>query len=228
MTADDVPPRIPAAATHRAAEHWRQLKRASAQEAFRYTRFVTVMKHALPIMAVAILGVVMAYALYPRDKDRISLSYEQVAGIAGDLTMKKPRLSGTDAKGNPYLITADLAVQEGRNSRKVTLTNVDADLQFEDDRWANIKAGKGFVDLDARYIDLSRQINLYTDSGYTLQTDRAHADLDRNVISGQTRVTGQGPMGTFAADSFVLDRQRRHVTLQGHVTMKLFPKQVKR
>jgi lipopolysaccharide export system protein LptC len=210
------------------ADRWLQRKRSSARDTFRYTQFVTFMRHLLPLAVLALIGVVLAYALYPREKDRIALSYAEVAGVAGDLSMKKPRLSGVDSQGNPYLITADLAVQTERNARKVSLKNVAADMQFDGQRWANATSGTGFVDLDARHLDLRDQIALYTDDGYELHTKSASADLDKNIISGRDRVTGQGPMGTFGADQFVIDRGRRHVTLEGHVFTKLYPKRVKR
>lgn len=210
------------------AERWIERKRTTALQAFRYTRFVTVMRRVLPVAALGVLGVVLAYALYPREKERIALSYASVAGVEGDLAMKKPRLSGTDVKGNPYLITADMAVQQGKNARKVALTKVDADMQFDGQRWASATAGKGFVDLDAKHLFLNDNISLYTDGGYELHTASASADLDRNIISGQERVTGQGPMGSFGADAFLVDRQNRHLTLTGNVHTILFPKKVKR
>lgn len=210
------------------AEHWNQRMRLNALQALRYTRFVTVMRRILPMLALAILGVVLAYALYPRDKDRVSLSYEQVRGVDGGLTMKRPRLSGTDVSGNPYLITADTATQEKKDAQRVSLVRVDAKLQFDGSRWANAKAGKGFVDIDAETLHLSDGIVLVTDDGYSLRTGRAWADLERNVVFGDMRVWGSGPLGAIEADTFLIDRGKRHVTLKGHVHTTLYPRKAKR
>lgn len=208
-------------------QQWQFRGRTTAHQALRYTRFVTVMRHALPVLALAVMGVVLAYALYPRT-DRMSLSYETANGVQGDLSMVRPRLSGTDSKGNPYLITAEKAVQQGRNVRKVALTGVDADLQYEGGRWANASAGTGFVDLDTKVLTLGKGLAIFTDSGYEIHTDTAVADLNQNTIISNTKVNGQGPMGTFSASSFVLNRQTRHLTLQGDVHTKFYPKKVKR
>lgn len=205
---------------------WTHHVRSTGLQALRYSRFVAVMRHALPLMAVAVLGVVLAYALYPRG-DRSSLSYESANQVKGDLTMKKPRLSGTDTNGNPYLITADTAVQQGKNARKVALQTVDADLQYEGSRWANANAGHGFIDFDAKMLTLTQGLSVFTDSGYEMHTTSAVADLNQNTIVGHEPVNGQGPMGTFRADSFSINRQTRHLTLIGNVHMKLYPKKVK-
>jgi lipopolysaccharide export system protein LptC len=209
-------------------DRWSQRMSTSALEALRYTRFVTWMRRALPVAAAAILGVVIAYAVFPRNSDRVSLSYQKTANVEGDLAMTKPRLSGTDANGNPFVITADSAVQHGKNSHIVSLTGVDADLQYGGDRWANANAGMGVVDLDAGTLHLNGGISLFTDSGYELHTQSAFADLKKNILQGNERVSGHGPLGLVTADSFYIDRNTRHVTLQGHVHMKMYPGKVKR
>lgn len=214
------------ATQHHTSDSRAQHMRTTALKALRYSRFVAVMRHALPLSALTVLGVVLAYALYPRS-DRSSLSYESAQQVQGDLTMKKPRLSGTDSKGNPYLITADYAVQQGKNARQVALQTIDADLQYEGGRWANATATKGFVDFDAKMLRLSDGFSIYTDTGYEMHAQSAVADLDKNTIIGHDKVHGQGPMGTFRADSFMVNRQTRHLTLTGNVRMQIIPKKVK-
>jgi lipopolysaccharide export system protein LptC len=210
------------------SDRWAMRMRTDAMQALRYTRFVTLMRRALPTAAIAILGVVVAYAMFPGKSERVALSYQKMNGVVGDLAMQKPRLSGVDAKGNPYVITADVAVQQGRNSRKVALNKVDADLQYDGGNWANASAGKGFVDLDAGWLRLTDGISLYTDGGYELHTKSAYADLKKNMIEGKERVNGHGPLGSIAADSFHIDRNTRRLTLHGRVRMTMLPKKVKR
>jgi lipopolysaccharide export system protein LptC len=221
MAANGEPEKPPAAASQP------RRARTTTVEALRYTKFVTLMRRALPLAAVAILALVALYAFFPRHSERYSLSYQKTGVVVGDLAMKKPRLSGTDDKGNPYLITADLAVQDKKNAHRATLINVAADLQYGGNRWASASAGKGVVDLDAKTLELADAISIYTDSGYELHTRSAYADLASSVISGREKVEGHGPLGSMTADSFRIDRNRRHVTLQGNVRMKLYPKKVK-
>lgn len=205
-----------------------QRPRDSATQSLRYSRFVGLMRKALPLAAVSVLGVVLAYALYPDNGDKVSLSYKKLDSVEGDLTMKNPRLSGVDAKGNPYVITAAEAVQQGRNVRKVSLSKVEADLQYGGGRWANASASSGFADLDAGTLRLDKGLSLYTDSGYELHTEHAFAELKQNRIVGDSKVTGQGPQGTLAADRFLLDRNKNLLSLDGHVRVKMIPTRMKR
>jgi len=208
--------------------NWTERTRDTALQTVRYSRFVTVMKRALPIAAGAIVASVIAYSVIPRHQDRISLSYEKIGSIRNDLAMIKPRLTGTDAKGNPFVITAAEAIQDAKNRHRATLVEVQADMQFENQSWMNASAKSGFFDMDAGTLKLSGGIALFTDSGYELHTAGADVDLKRNIFDGKSAVTGHGPMGSLRADTFHVERFKRMLWLRGHVHTIMYPKKVSR
>lgn len=196
---------------------WSARPRGTMIDAERYSRFVTLMKRALPIAALVLLAVVAIYAFQPRQQDRVAMTFERVGEVSNDLAMIKPRLSGTDAKGNPFVITADRAIQQGRNSRKARLINVDADITLDNERWLNATAADGLFDADARTLVLNGGISVFSDNGYELHTQSAHFDLKRGVARGQQTVTGQGPLGAIRADSFEVDKTTQQIRLRGNV-----------
>jgi lipopolysaccharide export system protein LptC len=196
---------------------WSARPRGTMLDAERYTRFVTLMKRALPIAALVLLAAVGIYAFQPRQQDRMAMTFERVGEVANDLAMIKPRLSGTDAKGNPFVITADRAVQEGRNSRRARLENVDADMTLDKERWLNATAANGLFDADARTLVLGGGIAVFSDNGYELHTRAAHFDLKRGFVHGEQKVTGQGPLGTMSADAFEVDKTTQQIRLKGNV-----------
>ena len=207
---------------------WTDRARSTALETLRYTRFVRVMKGMLPLAAFAVVASVVAYSVVPRHSDRVSLTYQRMGKLRNDLAMIKPRLTGADAKGNPFTITADAAMQDSPGSRRATLDRVDADLQLDGGRWLNASAEAGFFDMDAKSLKLNGGISLFTDSGYELHTQSADVDLAKSVITGTSKVNGHGPLGSFSADRFRIDRQKKHVNLNGHVRMVVIPNKVKR
>jgi lipopolysaccharide export system protein LptC len=210
-------------ATARARRDWTARTRDTALNALRYSRFVAVMKRALPIAAGALIAIVMIFALLPRQSDKLSFAYERMGHIDNDLAMLKPRLTGSDQSGNPFVITADAAVQQGANARKVALRKVEADMTLEKNRWMNASATQGLVDMDKGALTLTGGIAMYSDDGYELHTERANVDLRKGIFHGPGRVTGQGPMGTLRADSFELDRISKQISLHGHVQMTINP-----
>jgi lipopolysaccharide export system protein LptC len=211
----------------RTRRDWTARTRDSALDALRYTRFVTVMKRVLPLAAGALIAIVIVYAMLPRQSDKLSFAYERMGKIDNDLAMLKPRLTGADHKGHPFVITADAAIQQAANVKRATLMNVEADLTLDEGRWLNATARKGFVDMDKGSLALSGGIAVFSDDGYELHTATADVDLKKGLFRGSAEVTGQGPAGMLRADSFEIDRKSNQIVLTGHVRMTILPGEVR-
>ena len=200
---------------------WSARARSTAMDALRYTRFVGVMKRALPVAAFAIIAAVLAFFFVARQPAKVSMTYEKLGSIENDLAMIKPRLTGADGEGNPFVITADAAIQDAKNPKKARLRKVEADLALDKKGWVNADAANGVVDMRAGSLELSGGINVFSDAGYALHSQSASLDLNKWIVHGHNEVTGQGPMGTIRADQFHYDRDNHQLTLDGHVRMTL-------
>jgi lipopolysaccharide export system protein LptC len=201
---------------------WSARVRSTAMEALRYSRFVILMKRVLSLGAFLIIAAVLAFFFVQRLPRQLQMSYERLGHIENDLTMVKPRLTGADAKGNPFVITADTAVQDAHNAKKASLKNLEADLALDQQNWINAHATSGMVDMATGQLELSGGIDVFTATGYELHSRSASANLRQSVIHGHDPVTGQGPDGTLRADEFHADRATNILTLTGHVQMSLF------
>jgi lipopolysaccharide export system protein LptC len=200
---------------------WSARARSTAMEALRYTQFVGVMKRALPVAAFAVIAAVLAYFFVARQPARVSMGYERLGNVENDLAMVKPRLSGQDAKGDPFVITADAAIQDAKNPKRAQLRKVEADFSLDQKGWLNADAASGLVDMQAGALELNGGINVFSDQGYELHTASASMDLNKGVVHGREEVTGQGPLGSLRADQFQFDRNSKILTLVGHVRMRI-------
>jgi len=201
---------------------WSARVRSTTMEALRYSRFVVLMKRLLALGAFLTIATVLAFFFVQRMPRQLQMSYERVGRVKNDLTMMKPRLAGSDSKGNPYVITADRAVQDVNNPKKATLQNLEADISLDKGDWINARAKAGFVDMSTGQLELYNGIDVFTAKGYELHSNSASANLKQNMIHGHETVTGQGPDGTLRADQFHADRDTGILTLTGHVRMRLF------
>jgi lipopolysaccharide export system protein LptC len=239
----------PARTTQPRHVDWAVEARTTVHDARRYTQFVGIMKRVLLVAVTALVLAVLAYTLQPRDAKQYQMTFERMGIIANDLTMVKPRLAGTDSDGSPFVVTADTAVQDRNNIHRARLANVEADLTAKDGAWYNMNAPTGFLDSDAQKLWLRGKIAMYSDNGYELHTDAAFVDLApscdpktgkpvsgkpakpgkpparcaRTTIRGDREVTGQGPLGTVRADRFHVEKATKHIFLDGHVRMVLYP-----
>jgi len=195
---------------------WNARARSTAFDARRYTKFVTRMRRVTALSAFAVIFAVLAFFFVARAPRQLQLSYEKLGTLENDLAMVKPRLSGVDASGNPFVITAKVAVQDAKNPKHATLQVIEGDLNTPKG-WLNVRAAHGDVDMNVNWLKLDGGLDLFTDTGYTLHTERAEVDLKRNIVQGDLPVDGQGPMGTMRADRFRYDHLAGLLTLEGHV-----------
>lgn len=229
---------------------WAVQARTTILDAQRYTRFVAIMKRALLLAAGALLLAVLAYSLQPRDVSHFAMTFERMGRIANDLTMLAPRLTGSDSEGNPFVVTADRAIQDPKNIHRARLFNVEADISGKDGAWYNMRAPRGYLDSDAQKLWLVGKLAMFSAAGYELHTDAAFIDLApscdpvtgkgpapkprrpaprcaKTTIRGDRVVTGQGPLGTLRADRFRISKGSRRLYLEGNVRTRLYPAQAR-
>lgn len=219
------PADVKAAAVEPARERrdWTARARGTALDAIRYSQFVALMKRVLPLAAAVVLAAVLVYTFIPRQPERVTVSFERLGTIDNDLAMIKPHLSGSDAEGNPFVITADVAIQDPKNVHHVRLKKIEADTSLKDGRWMNATAAAGFFDMDTSLLKLTGGIEMFSDSGYELHTSKANIELKKGLFHGPETVTGHGPLGTLRADRFEIERLKRLIHLIGNVHMTLYP-----
>jgi len=211
-----------AADPHTPGFDWSARVRTTAHEALRYSRYVVLMKRLLSLGAFLIIAAVLAFFFVQRMPRQLQMSYERLGRVENDLAMMKPKLTGSDSKGNPYEITADMAVQDAHNPKRASLKNMEADLALGQENWLNARGKTGMVDMDTGQLELTGGIDVFTATGYELHSHSASANLKQSIIHGHETVTGQGPDGTLRADRFHADRATNILTLSGHVQMTLF------
>jgi lipopolysaccharide export system protein LptC len=200
---------------------WSARVRTTTVEALRYSKFVALMKRLLSLGAFLIIAAVLAFFFIQRMPRQLQMSYERLGRIENDLTMVKPRLAGADTKGNPFVITADSAVQDAHNPKRASLKNLEADLSLDKQNWINARAKSGLVDMGTGQLELGGGIDVFTATGYELHSNSASANIKQSVIHGHEPVTGQGPQGSLRADEFHADRSTSILILSGHVHMTL-------
>lgn len=191
----------------------------------RYTRFVSLMKVALPAVAVALVG---AVALWPQlqdiGEDGFSISFADVGrDAAGAQRLVNARYYGTDADDQPFTITADLAEETAPGSERLRLDNPKADITLNDGAWIMLGADKGLYSQDQETLDLSGTVNLFHDAGYELHTTAATIHMAEGRAVGDAPVRGQGPFGELTAEGFRLTDTGRRVEFTGRARLLLRP-----
>jgi len=194
-----------------------------ARSAGRYTRFVSVMKYALLIIAVTLIGLAFLIPSMEKEPDTISLEFQSVSDSDQKLTMIKPRYMSSDKGNQQYTVTADSATQEGINSRKIELVNMQADITLKNGHWLSVSAPKGWLDPDSEILDLIGGVEIFSDDGNQIFAKTARVKLNEQRFMSPEGLTGHGPLGDISADSFVANQLAGTLRFEGNVKMTLYP-----
>ena len=195
-----------------------------------YSRFVGLMRYVLPVTAMALLGLVVAWPLTEGEHAGFPIPFSDDAGADGAPKMTGVRYTGADAKNRPFTITAREASQPSGDSPLIHLTEIAADLLVDRARGERLAmtADKGLYRRDAERLDLAGEVVVHADSGHSFRTTEARIDLPAGVAEGDAPVSGQSPYGLLDASNFVLRDGGRTMTFGGRVRMTIFPDALRR
>lgn len=180
--------------------------------------------HALKIALPALIGVLMAYlAMAPLsrsqdisfilDKNKVEVAKERMRAEAAEYR-------GRDAKGRPFVVSAESAVQATSQEPIVDITGMRARLQMEDGP-AALRALRGRYDLEQEEVAVMGPILFTGPDGYSLVTRDVTVDLAERRMASRGRVEGRIPLGTFSADRLTASLPDRHVVLTGHARLRI-------
>lgn len=189
-----------------------------------YSRFVSLMKVVLPATAVGLASLVLFWPqLNPLD-NRFRLRPVQVSiDDLENLRMVSPRFVGTDARNQPFAITADQATQEAGSSDVTALANPKGDLTLNNGSWIALAALEGQYHKQSRILDLWDEVNVFHDAGYEIKTRSAKADLGVGDVFGDDPVEGQGPDSQLRGQGFRIYEKGARIALIGKSRLILYP-----
>jgi len=219
---DSQPPRVK---QHPAAEFAPRAAVDVLASLSRRRRYVQFMKFVLPVLAVATIAVILAWPQLTRRPTFLPLNFTDADSANAALVMKNPRYRGVDANNQPYVVTADRAIQDPQDDQLVTMDNVHADLSMNDGAWWSLKSDTGFYDGAKHLLNLFGHVEVFSDSGYEMHGLSAEIDLTTKVLSSDEKVWGHSGLGTISANGLRVYDKGRLVHFLNGVKTTIFPRE---
>ncbi len=189
-----------------------------------YSRFVAVMKLALPLAAAALLALVWAWPHLKATDLRFRIGFSDlVTRDSAEPNMLNPRYVGTDAGRQPFSLTSDVARAAAGDRAKIDLEQPKGDMTLKDGTWLLLTAETGIFARTAKTLDLAGAVNLFHDSGYEIRTEKAFVDLEHGAAEGRLPVRGHGPFGDLHAEGFRLVDKGKVIYFTGKAKLVIFP-----
>jgi len=188
-----------------------------------YSRFVQLMKYALPVVAGMVLLLVAVWPELKSQPEKFPIAISDLkVETAGGQRVINARFTGVDSENRPFSLTADAVVQDGPDSRGLKLTKPKADVTLAGDSWVAISAPTGTFWRSKEVLFLTGGVDLFHDEGYEFQTAEARVDFRNGMASGDQPVRGQGPFGTVHAQGFRIDESGDTIVFQGTSRLMIF------
>ena len=188
-----------------------------------YSRFVHLMKYALPVVAGVVLLLVVVWPELKSQPEKFPIAISNLkVETAGGQRVINARFTGVDSENRPFSVTADAVVQDGPDTRGVRLSKPKADVTLAGDSWVAVSAPTGTFWRSKEVLLLTGGVDLFHDEGYEFQTAEARIDFRNGTASGDQPVRGQGSFGTVNAQGFRIVESGDTIVFQGTSRLKIF------
>jgi lipopolysaccharide export system protein LptC len=189
-----------------------------------YSRYVSFMKVFLPIIALGLVGLIFLWPQIYIGNNQFSISFKNILMVnPEDPNMVNARFVGTDKKNQPFSITADLAKNIILNNSAIELEMPKADIGIKDGTWLVVTANTGIYDQKGKTLELIGAVNLFHDSGYEFNTEKANIDLGNGIATSKAKITGQGPFGNLTAEGFRIENKGMRFIFTGKAKLVIHP-----
>ncbi len=152
-----------------------------------------------------------------------SLGFAALSLDGAKIVMDRPKLAGFRSDGQPYVLTAERALQDIKQPTMVQLQKVDGEIGMAGGEATHLVADAGVYDSAAEHMELSDNIRI-KNGRFTVLLRSAKFDFKSGVYGSDDRVEVQGADGTtISADRASALNHGQEVTFEGHVRTNIVP-----
>jgi lipopolysaccharide export system protein LptC len=184
-----------------------------------YTRLVRLLKLLLPLAALSIVAVVMAWP----NMNQVKTAAQKPAPSQqeGSNQLIHPRFAGEDDKHEPYTVVAKTAVQSAGDPDIVLLDHPVGHMTLAGGTILDGDSIKGTYHQKAQLLLLEGDVHLRNSQGYHGTTDRLLVDMHGHKTSTDTPVAGDGPGASIQATGLRGDQETGILVFTGPARLVL-------
>lgn len=173
-------------------------------------------------MAGLTIVVVLVWPQIQPRMDRLRVGTATLDVVGDDAEgLVNARLSGNDARGRPFAITAEFVRQLEGSPDTLDLDQPRGKMVMEDGTETTIRADAGTYDQRTSMLELTGDVVLLTGDGSRYETAAAGLDLTSGTASGSEAVKGEGPFGTVMGEGFRALNYGETIFVNGRSTLIL-------
>jgi len=185
-----------------------------------HDRLVRWSKILLPSAVGVLIAVLTLAPLGKKGDVSFILDKKKVENAHERMRVEEARYTGTDDKGQRFLIVANNAIQPSSDVPIVNINGMFAQLD-QPPAPLMIGANKGRYNLDTQKILIDGPVRVTGGDGYRLATRDVTVDMKQRKLQSAGPVSGQLRLGQFQAGQLKADLGSRTVVLDGGARLKI-------
>ncbi len=190
-----------------------------------HTRFVTMSKVLLPLLAVTLLSTLFLFARRPIGESEIP--YAQIEEMAQGQRMTAPNYAGVTRDGIAVTLSAESMKPTPGQTESGVITGIRATLDAPDGTKVLVSAGQGQIDGAAKTAVLTGLARIETNSGFVMETSGVSADLGTGVLESLGPLEVRAPFGQVTANHVILrtdpEGQNQQMVFNGGIRLLYLP-----
>ncbi|MCI5059964.1 MAG: LPS export ABC transporter periplasmic protein LptC [Alphaproteobacteria bacterium] len=188
-----------------------------------YTRFVKSMRIIIPLIALALMVVVITW---PEMEDQVAVIPKETLipqAEMGENELLNPNFETVDSQMNPVKVTAQRATQNQDDPDLVNLDKPNADLKMKDGSGLLIEADRGVYEQEAEKLFLESNVILQHESGYELQAKELRVNMQSREAFSDKDVYVTGPEAQIQATGLEGNVETGILLFKGPAQLTLTP-----
>lgn len=186
----------------------------------KHARRVLIFKHALPVFAFLLTGVIIAWPLLTPDKERFDLPIQKSATKTPSVDMENVRFFAKDNKDQTMSIKAETVKEIDSAQQIAKLEKPIGIYTLSDGDILTSKTTYALAYQQEKYILFDQPITTTSKSGYTANTSHIKATYD-GIIDSTTPIQIKGPAGTLNAEGIHLQDKGNLIDFKGKTNSKI-------
>ncbi|PWG16995.1 hypothetical protein [Salibaculum griseiflavum] len=164
------------------------------------SRYVAILKIALPLAALALMSTVFLLARAPLPSGDIP--YAEIEGIAREPRVSGAQVTGVATDGSVVEVIAGRARPDGA---LISIDDLRANIVSVEGVEIAIRAGDGEVDNDAQVARLFGLTRISTSNGYEMETTGLSASIASGRVESDGALEVRTPFGDLTAGKLVIE-----------------------
>ena len=188
------------------ASHRANLER-TVRSAVRHSRFVRVLRVALPVAVVMAIGAYVVLTFYNPMAALARLpSVSGKLGVQGSkITMEAPKIAGIGRNQRAYQLTAETAVQDLKKPDQIELQNLRAEIEMAEADILVVTAKSGTYHTKIDKVTLREHVVFTTSQGLNAKLREAVIDMKKGTLQSDQSVDLKLPSGRVQANGVEIE-----------------------